>query len=182
MQTLSRQKTMRLLRLFITSITLLFGLAFYMAYRTDQTVACRCLGMILGEDASAALRHTLQNAMDMPTSLRGCLPSFLWVLAVTSVLLEWRVVGDSPAFRRSVSLAPIGFFLNAVWEGVQWLRFTDGRADLSDIIAGGLGWLVAAGLCHLTPLPGREIRQLRPGPIAIVVGCFAIMGLADVWK
>lgn len=156
-----------------------FGLLFYLAYRTDQTLSNRFVRALCGSSVHDQLKHELRAWLPMSVSLRGCLPSALWCFIVTSLAGGWRVRLPSG---RAVSITWLSPLFNVVWEIIQWAGWTDGRADWQDCVAGYAGWILSCGLFFRTPAPADEISALWNWRVGVVASGFACMALADVWK
>jgi hypothetical protein len=156
-----------------------FGLLFYLAYRTDQTVSNRLMRHLCGPSCYEQLRDALRTWFPLSAVLRGCLPSALWCFIVTSLVGGWRVRLRSG---RILSLTWLPPLFNAGWEIIQWLGWTDGRADWRDCVAGYAGWFLATALFFRTPAPKDEIAALWNWRVGVAAAGFACMALADVWK
>jgi hypothetical protein len=170
---------MSLPRLVCALLGLGLGLLFYLAYRSDHTVSNRVVSYLCGPSGYLELKQELRLWLPVPVFLRGCLPSALWCLIVTSLLGGWKIrIGNSHA----LPLAGLCPLINATWEIVQWIGWTDGRADWRDAVAGLVGWLIAHALFFRSARPSEEISALWNWRVGVVMTGFACMGLADVWK
>ncbi len=166
-------------RLAFACLGLVLGLLFYVAYRSDQTLSNRFVRHVVGPTNYVHFKHDLRLLLPVPLFLRGSLPSLLWCFIVTSLVGGWSIQLPSD---RTILLAWLAPFFNAVWEIVQWLGWTDGRADWQDAGAGFAGWLLAQAIFHRQPVATAALFMRIPWRVGVVVAAFACMGLADVWK
>lgn len=165
------------LRLLCALLGLALGLVFYLGYRSDHTVSNRLLQHTCAPARYLRLKETARRWLPVPAILRGCLPSALWCFIATSLTGGWRL----RISRRLFSLSLLSPLFNAAWEVVQWLGWTNGRADWLDALAGVAGWLLAC----LVFAHGEEPAEI-PAPwdwrVALAAAGFACMGFAHVWK
>lgn len=170
---------MSIRRLAFAFLGLGFGLWFYLAYRSDQTLGNRVVSYLCGPSIYFPLKQDLRHWLPLPAILRGCLPSALWCFIATSLVGGWKIRtgGDRP-----LELKWLPPFLNAGWEVVQWAGWTDGRADWRDAVAGFVGWGVVQMMLSGSARPTEEIPALWGWRTGVVMAAFGCMGLADVWR
>lgn len=165
-------------RLMAALLGLAFGFVFYLAHRSDHTLSNRLVRSVCAPLRYGELQRQLHAALPVTPALRGCLPSALWCFIVASLLGGWQIrVG----WKRRFPLAGAGVLVNAAWEVIQWLNWTDGRGDWRDVVAGLAGWALA----HLALAAGDDTPELSTPSgwrWGVVVSGLACMGLADVWK
>jgi hypothetical protein len=166
-------------RLACTFLGLALGVFFYLAYRSDYTVSNRWVSYLCGPSTYRVLKHELAHWLPIPAVLRGCMPSALWCFIATSLFGGWTI---RISVDRAPPLAPVPPLLNAGWELVQWLGWTDGRADWRDVVAGFVGWGIARLLFLRPARPLKEISALWNWRLGVVVAGLGCIGLADVWK
>lgn len=165
-------------RVFCAVLGLAAGLLFYLAHRSDRTLSNRLVSWACGPDVYAELKHDLRPCVPVPALLRGCLPSALWSFIATSLVSGWSIRASG---NRLIALAPLCPLFNALWEVVQALGWSDGHADLQDVAAGCIGWLVAQ-LAFLSAGKPVEIPLRWTWRLGVVLSGVACIGLADVWK
>ena len=170
---------MILRRLFSACLGLALGLGFYLAYRSDYTLSNRLVRHLCGSANFVHFQQELRHWLPVPLLLRGSLPSALWCFVVTSLVGGWKVSVDGRIIVQLVWLAPL---FNACWEFIQWIGWTDGHADLMDVVAGLVGWFVARHIFIRSTKPVEEIPDFKDWRVAVVVAGIACMGFADVWK
>lgn len=155
----------------------MIGLAFYMAHRPEGTCANRVLRVVLGETRADEGRTWLAGRLRVAEGVKGCLPSALWVMASTCVVGGWRLM---LANGRTFSLAMAPVVINGLWEAVQWIGLTDGRADAADVVAGLFGWGMAAVIPLETESATGSVPGWRDWRLGALAGVWALMGFADV--
>ncbi|MES2692690.1 MAG: hypothetical protein V4773_04400 [Verrucomicrobiota bacterium] len=154
------------------------GFLFYLAHRSDHTLSNRLASSLCGT-SYFPLKQELKQWLPMAPALRGCLPSALWCFIGTSLFGGWKI---RLGMRRVLPLAWLCPCLNALWEVIQWIRWTDGRADPLDVVAGLVGWLGAHLILFRAEQPTEEIATLWNWRVGVVLTGCACMGLADVWR
>jgi hypothetical protein len=158
-------------------VGLLLGLLFYLAYRSDYTLSNRLLRWLCGTGNYLHLKQEARRWLLVPACLRGALPSALWCFVVTNLLGGWKI--QTPRGERP--LAWIVPLMNAGWEAVQALHWTDGCADWLDVLAGFAGcW--AAELLFCRASPHHVAGPFTVWRITLVAAGVVSMGMADVWK
>jgi hypothetical protein len=165
-------------RLACAFLGLALGGFFYFAYRSDHTLSNRLVGYLFEPSTYRVLKQEVAHWLPVPSVLRGCMPSVLWCFIATSLFGGWTIRFSAD---RTIALMPVPPLLNAGWEFIQWVGWTDGRADWRDVVAGLVGWVIACILFLRPTKPTEEISVLwnwRLGVVAAGLGC---MGLADVW-
>ncbi len=155
------------------------GLLFYFAYRSEYTVSNRLVRACTGSSHYAELRLQVRQLLPVPAVVRGCLPSALWCLIVTSFFGGWNLRLAQGTIVRVAWLCP---FLNAAWELVQGVGWTDGHADGLDVLAGFAGWGCAELLFARSQPYWVSLSFHYPWRLAVVAAGFLSMGFADVWK
>ena len=166
-------------RLVCAFLGLSFGLLFYLAFRSDQTVSNRLVRILCGPSNYFQLKNGLRHGLPVPRVLRGCLPSALWCLIATSLIGAWRLRLSESIVLRLGWWPPV---FNAGWEMVQWAGWTHGRADWQDVIAGFVGWMVGVVLVSRPATAPEEIPSLGNWRVGVVIAGFTCMGFAYVWK
>lgn len=155
------------------------GLLFYVAYRCDQTLSNRLVASLCGE-RYVQIKDALRHWLALPPVLRGCVPSALWCFVGGCLCGGWRVRLGQKCEIGLVWLFPA---LNATWEGVQALGWTDGRADATDVLAGAVGGVLSLILFRAPP--PREHTAVPvvswSWRLGVLLVCVSTMGLADVW-
>jgi hypothetical protein len=155
------------------------GLLFYLAHRSDHTLSNRLVSYVCGPSAYVQLKQELRHWLPVPLVLRGCLPSVLWCFIVISLFGGWKIrIGGC----RMLPLAWLSPVINACWEIIQCIGWTDGHADSLDVVAGLVGWTIAHVIFFHSPKPAEEISALWNWRMGIAMTGFATMGFADVWK
>ena len=154
------------------------GLVFYLGYRSDQTVSNRLLRWICSQSAYEHGQVIARHWLPVPSPLRGCLPSALWCLIASSLTGGWKLCVGRRWILPCASLSP---WINAAWEIVQGLGWTDGCGDVLDGVAGIAGWALAAFMLRevARAVPLRFSWNWRMGVVALA---FACMGFADIWR
>ncbi len=170
---------MNLVRILSSVAVLLIGLVFYAGCRSEHTVSNHVLQTLLGPSYYSELRQDAAAWFSFCSGMHGCLPSLLWVAAVTCLL-----AGGSLRWHNRFTL-PLTFLptsVNALWELAQYAQLTDGRADAADLLAGTAGGVFTAALFYKATAPVLTPADLRRWQVLSMLLAFASMGLADVWK
>lgn len=166
-------------RLLAAIAGLILGLLFYVAFRCDQTLGNRLVAGLWGE-RYPVVKDALRHGLALPPVLLGCMPSGLWCFVGSCLCSGWRVRFGKA---REMGLAWLFPSLNALWEAVQGLGWTDGRADAADVLAGLVGGALSCAIFrfrHPEQRPAALVvfRGWRLGLLLVGV---STMGLADVW-
>lgn len=154
------------------------GALFYAVYRCDQTLSNRVLSAVCGE-RYAQLRDTLRHWLALPPVVRGCLPSALWCFVGSCLCGGWHVRVGS---RRELGLVWLFPTINAAWEGVQALGWTDGRADVADALAGMVGGTLARVIFRARMAHDHVAFFPWSWRLGVLLAGISTMGLADVWR
>ena len=113
-------------------LPLLLALACYIAFRTPRTIANDLIVLLAGQEFFTFLSSHLSQWLAPLKGSSGWLPSFLWVLALALWARGWWL--SFSGIRFPLVAAPA--ILNALWEMVQALHWSDGFANWSDVFAG----------------------------------------------
>jgi hypothetical protein len=113
-------------------LPLLLALACYIAFRTSRTVVNEWITLMAGKEFFTSLSYHLSQWLSPLHESSGWLPSFLWVLALALWARGWWL--NIAGFRFPLVVAPA--LLNAMWELVQALHWSDGFGNWHDALAG----------------------------------------------
>lgn len=157
-------------------LPLTIALACYVAFRSRRTVVNEIIVSCGGMTFYTDLTSVLSNWLAPLSPYSGWLPSFLWVLALALSARGWWL----RVFHVSLPLAVTPALLNAGWECVQALHWSDGAANMGDVVAGFAASAVIMIWDAARQRRPKVLHRLRWRHSLIAFSAWAIIYLADV--
>ena len=163
------------IKYFIIALALLLSLFVYLFFRTEQTIVNYLFIKIWGGEPFYQSRAWVTARVNLSNFQMYSMPEALWILAITLLSKRYMIqLGN-----RHISLWYLPLILAFGFEFFQWMHWSNGSADLNDLLGAGLFWALG-----MTVFPEKEPKislfQSFNIHALLCTGAYAVVYLAHV--